>query len=144
MINEPMINEPMINEPITKEIMIDQFEGVEKPFDIRDRTFLFAVQIVKITDAIPDTTTGRVLAHQLVKSGTSVGANVEEANGSESRQDFIHKMKIALKEAQETRYWLKIIKATKFDSPDIAILIQESDELVRILNSIISKTKCNR
>ena len=72
--------------------------------DIRDRTFRFGVRIVKLSGRLPRTAAGFKLADQVIRSGTSVGANVEEADAVESKKDFIHKMKIALKEAQETRY----------------------------------------
>ncbi len=114
-----------------------------KPFDIRERTFQFSIQVINFADQIPNTVTGQVILRQLVRAGTSIGANVEEANGAESRQDFIHKMKIALKEAQETRYWLRIVRATKLNNKTVEALIQESDELVRILNTIIHQTKTN-
>ena len=109
--------------------------------DIRDRTFRFGVQIVKMSGRLPRTAAGFKLADQVIRSGTSVGANVEEADAAESKKDFIHKMKIALKEAQETRYWLRIIIASEMlTDSEIAKLLQEIDELVRILNTIISNT----
>ncbi len=109
--------------------------------DIRDRTFRFGVRIVKMSCQLPRTAAGFKLADQLIRSGTSVGANVEEADAAESKKDFIHKMKIALKEAQETRYWLRIIIASDMvTDSEIEKLLQESDELVRILNTIISNT----
>jgi four helix bundle protein len=63
---------------------------------------------------------------------------VEEADGAESRRDFIHKMSVARKEARESRYWLRIIRAAIFDNKELSALEQESDELVRILSAIIS------
>ncbi len=64
--------------------------------DIRERTFRFGVRVVKITNRLPRTIPGNELAHQVIRSGTSIGANLEEADASESRDDFIHKTKIAL------------------------------------------------
>ena len=123
----------MGNEPMTK----------EKPFDIKERTFEFGVRIVRLVNTLPRTIAGGKVAGQLVKSGTSIGANVEEADGAESKRDFVHKMSIARKEARETRYWLRIVRATELskNAQEISYLLQESDELVRILSAIIKSAK---
>jgi len=128
-----MNNEQMGNEPMTK----------EKPFDIKERTFEFGVRIVRLVNTLPRTIAGGKVAGQLVKSGTSIGANVEEADGAESKRDFVHKMSIARKEARETRYWLRIVRATELskNAQEISYLLQESDELVRILSAIIKSAK---
>ena len=78
------------------------------------------------------------VAYQLAKSATSIGANVEEADGAESRRDFVHKMSIARKEARESRYWLRVVRAAILDRHEFSALEQESDELVRILSTIIA------
>ncbi len=105
--------------------------------DIRDRTFRFGVRIVKMANRLPRTAAGFELTRQVIRSGTGVGANVEEADA-----DFVHKMKIALKEAQETRYWLRIIIESELLMDDeIKTLSKESDEIARILNAIIKNTK---
>ena len=109
--------------------------------DIRDRTFRFGVRIVKLSNRLPRTAAGFKLADQVIRSGTSVGANVEEADAAESKKDFIHKMKLALKEAQETRYWLRIIIASEIlTDPEMLGLQEEIDQLIRIINVIISHT----
>jgi four helix bundle protein len=115
----------------------------EKPFDIKERTFEFGVRIVRLVNTLPRTIAGGKVAEQLVKSGTSIGANVEEADGAESKRDFVHKMSIARKEARETRYWLRIVRATGLskDTQGVDYLLQESEELVRILSAIIKSTK---
>ena len=77
--------------------------------DIAARLVALAVRVVKIVDALPDTLAGRHVAGQLLRSGTSPGANYEEARGAESRRDFVHKVGIALKEIHETRYWLRVV-----------------------------------
>ena len=84
---------------------------------------------------------GIEIGKQLIGSGTSVGANVEEAHGGESKRDFAHKMGIAEKEARESRYWLRIVKATLLGDDEVDALIREADELVRILATIIQKTR---
>src|SRR5689334_16181522 len=87
--------------------------------DICDRTFAFAVQITKLCRRLnkhPDV--DQILTRQLSRSGTSIGANVEEVQAGQSEQDFIHKYAIALKEARETRYWLRLLVASECISAD--------------------------
>ncbi len=94
-----------------------------------------------MANRLPRTAAGFGLAQQLIGSATSVGANVEEADAGESSGDFVHKMKIALKEAQETRYWLRTIIASEMlTDKEIQDLCSESDELVRIINTIVKNT----
>ena len=108
------------------------------PYDIRERTLQFAVQVIQAVRRLPDDAATRVLAYQLVKSATSVGANVEEADGAESTRDFVHKMSIARKEARESRYWIRIVRASIVDNENWNSLQQESEELARILSAIIN------
>jgi len=109
--------------------------------NIRERTFRFGVRIVKIVNRLPRTTAGFALGNQVIRSGTGIGANIEEADAAESKDDFIHKMKIALKEAQETRYWLRtIIESEMLVDDETKKLLAESDELVRIIHTIIKNT----
>ena len=88
---------------------------------------------------------GRIIVNQPVKSGTSIGANTQEADGAESKADFLHKMGIALKESQETQYWLRLLVA---GYPKLVTqlepLIDESDQITRIIATIIRKGKSNR
>jgi four helix bundle protein len=110
----------------------------EVPFDIKERTFQFGLRVVKATNALPKTVVGSELTRQLFRAGTSVGANVEEADGAESRKDAAHKMGIARKEARESSYWLRLAVASGLlDDEEIRALIQESNELVKILSRII-------
>ena len=111
------------------------------PYDIRERTFRFAVRVIQAIRCLPDDAATRVVAYQLVKSATSVGANVEEADGAESVRDSIHKTSIARKEARESRYWLRVIRAAILDDQEFAALEQESDELVRILSTMIANAQ---
>ena len=113
----------------------------EQRFDIQERTFEFAIRVVRLVNRLPRTVAGVEIGRQVVRSATSVGSNVEEADAAESKRDFIHKMSIAHKEARETRYWLRIIQATLLDDDEIQALIQESDELVRILYTIIENAR---
>lgn len=110
------------------------------PYDIRERALRFAVRVIQAVRTLPDDPATRVAVYQLVKSATSVGANVE-ADGAESVRDSIHKMGIARKEARESRYWLRVVRAAILDNPEFAALEQESDELVRILSAMIAKAQ---
>ena len=112
------------------------------PTDIQQRTFEFAKRIVKLVDKLPRTFAATEIGRQLLKSGTSVGANVQEADAAESRSDFIHKLSIALKEARETRYWLSLVDSTVLSNhPEVQALIQESTELTKILFTIIANAR---
>jgi len=111
------------------------------PYDIRERTFQFAVRVIQAVRRLPDDAATRVVAYQIVKAATSVGANVEEADGAESKRDFVHKMSIARKEARESRYWTRIIQASITDSDEWAALQQESEEIARILSAIINSSQ---
>ncbi len=85
----------------------------EEPKQLPDRLLDFAVEVIKITDALPNTVAGRHVGGQLTKAGTSGGSNYEEACGAESRSDFTHKMSIVLKELKESRFWLRLISRTE-------------------------------
>jgi four helix bundle protein len=111
--------------------------------DIQERTFEFAVRTIRLVNRLPPSIAGIEVGRQVVRSATSIGANVEEADAAESKRDFIHKMSIAHKEARETRYWLRIVQASLTNDDDIGALVQESDELVRILYAIVSKARRN-
>ena len=115
-------------------------------FDLQERLVNFAVRIIKVVEALPDSKTGNHIKGQLLRSGTSPAANYGEAQGGESRSDFIHKLKIALKELRETKVWLLIIvKAELLESVEkISPLLQENDELISILFSSIQTARKNK
>jgi four helix bundle protein len=118
----------------------------EKPKDIKERTFNFAVSVIRLYQQInrrPGVT--RVLIDQLLRSATSIGANVEEAQAGQSRADFVSKYAIALKEARETMYWLKLIRECD-GSTGIShdALLKEADEIARIIGRIIVNAKNRR
>ena len=81
--------------------------------DIKERTFQFGLRIITLSEHLPSTKAGAVLAKQILRSGTSVGANVEEAVAAYSKDDYAYRMGIALKEARETHYWLRLIEGAK-------------------------------
>ena len=111
--------------------------------DIKKRAFSFACRIVKFYQFLAKQKgAGEVLARQVLRSGTSIGANLEEAAAGQSRADFISKCNIALKEARETHYWLRLFTETKVVSPErLDGLMNESDELVAILTTIVKNTR---
>lgn len=110
--------------------------------DIETRLVDFAVSIIGLTDKLPASRAGDHLAGQLVRSGTSPAAHYAEARGAESSRDFVHKLKICLKELNESRVWLKIIWKGKLLSNDVLKdVYQECDELCRIINASIKTAK---
>lgn len=115
----------------------------DRPVDICERTFDFAVRIVKLSNHLFGRSgVSKTLALQLLKAGTSIGANVEEGRAGQSRADFISKNAIALKEARETHYWLRLLVASKVvPEARIAGLRDEAEQLMRIIGSIVVSAK---
>ena len=113
-----------------------------KPYDLEERTEEFAKAIIHLCKRIPKTTVNIELVRQLVKAGTSVGANYREANEALGKKDFAHRMRITRKETKEATYWLGLVQEANSESKaDIKPLLQESKELRNIFTSIISKSK---
>jgi four helix bundle protein len=106
---------------------------------ILELTFRFALEIISYAELLEEKKKF-VIAHQLLKSGTSVGANVREAQGAESKADFIHKFRIAYKEAEETEYFLLLCKHSK-NYPDCDALLQQVISVKKVLNKIIASSK---
>ncbi len=102
-------------------------------------SFDFALMVVDYCETL-EANKKSVLSKQLLKSGTSIGANAMEAQNAESKADFIHKMKIAAKEAEETQYWLWICNNSK-TYPDCQLLITKLEEINKVLGRILSTTK---
>lgn len=115
-----------------------------KPLDIRERTFQFALQTFRICERINETEKQFIITKQLARSASSVGANVREARNSESKNDFIHKLSIALKECDESIYWLELLQElSKTRKEELKELLNESDQILKILSTIILKSKAN-
>jgi four helix bundle protein len=110
-----------------------------KPYDLKERTFQFALRVLDIAAALPDGPEARVVREQLAAAGTSIGANVEEADAGMSKADCRKCFKIARKEARETRYWLRLLRhrwgAAMASEEDVV----EATELIHILSAIIAK-----
>ena len=117
----------------------------KREFDLHDRLIDYAVRIIKLCDALPDNRTGKHICSQILRSGTSPAPNHGEAQSAESPADFVHKLKIALKELRETETWLKIIIRAKLVKPTdkLGPLMQETDELISILFSSIETARKN-
>ena len=114
----------------------------KKRKDICERTFKFGVAVIKISNSLPKTPASFAIANQLVRSGTSVGANVEEAQDGLTKKEFIKSMSIALKEAREARFWLRIsIESGLLLKGVVKPVLDESEELVKILVTIVKKSK---
>jgi four helix bundle protein len=114
----------------------------EKSNQLSDRLLDFAADIIKITDALPQTLAGRHIGGQLIRAGTSGGSNYEEACGAESRSDFAHKMSIVLKELKEARFWLKLIHRTRMLTPQHTDpIIDECEQLCAIIGKSVSTAK---
>jgi four helix bundle protein len=116
-------------------------EIMAKGDDIEERLIGFAVRIVKLCDQLPRTQAGRHIAGQLLRCGTAPAAHYAEARGAESTNDFVHKLKICLKELNEARIWLKIIaRSEMLPESRLVSLAEECDELCRIINASIKIT----
>ncbi len=108
---------------------------------IVQKSYAFALQVIQLYKSLIDRKEF-VLSKQILRSGTSIGANIHEAVASESKKDFVHKLGIAVKEARETSYWLNLLKDSDYITNDEFNNLNNScDEIVRILNSIILTTK---
>ncbi|WP_321281262.1 four helix bundle protein [Marinifilum fragile] len=109
-------------------------------FDLQQRLFEFSISIVNEVRSLPSSNEYKVISYQILKSATSIGANFEEAQAAVSTADFANKVAIALKEARETNYWIRIIVAISDAKVEWIKLEKESKEIIKILASIYNKT----
>ena len=117
----------------------------DKAINLEDRLVEFAVRVIGVVEALPDTKAGSHIAGQLVRAGTSPAPNYGEAQSAESRNDFIHKMKICLKELRETLVWLKIIARKPLCPLDrLAPILRENDELISIFVKSVKTAQDNK
>ena len=113
--------------------------------ELERRTKAFALRVVRFVASLPKSKVTDVVGYQLLKSGTSIGANYREANRAESRNDFIHKIALVEKEAAETQYWLELCQDANLGNPEERQwLLQESGELLAIFTSIGKTSKSRR
>jgi four helix bundle protein len=109
---------------------------------IQTKSFDFALQIIDLYKKLIGEKEF-VVSKQLLRSGTSIGANIEESTAAQSRKDFISKMSIASKEARETKYWLKLLDRSELSNVSVTEILIKIDEIVRILTSIVKTTQRN-
>ncbi|MDD3321431.1 MAG: four helix bundle protein [Paludibacter sp.] len=109
---------------------------------VQDKSYRFAIKIINLYKTIVETKKEYVLSKQVLRSGTSIGANIEEGIGGQSERDFFAKLNIAYKEARETKYWLRLLRDTGYLTQDEAITyLSDCEELLRIIGSIINTMK---
>ena len=118
-------------------------EKEDKTYDLEERLIDFAVRVIRMTESMPKTKVANYIARQLIRCGTSPAPNYGEAQSAESRADFIHKMKVCLKELRETRVWLLMIVRAKQIKPvsKLDSLIQENNELISIFVTSVRTAK---
>jgi four helix bundle protein len=120
--------------------MSDDWNLPSKPYDLRERLFQFACVIVRVVEFLHTRgPVAKALSYQLLQCGTSVGSNYEEADDGSSDRDKLAKRKIALREAKETRYRLRLLRKCGYLTSDQDPVIKESDELVRIIATLVNK-----
>ena len=121
---------------------MDVMNNKEFGIYLETRTKKFAIKIIRLSSSLPNTIEYRVIKNQLVKSGTSIGANYREANTSRSKADFINRIKICQSETNETIYWLELVIEIHNNHPEPGKnILKEAKELFAIFTSIISKMR---
>jgi four helix bundle protein len=109
---------------------------------VQDKSYAFSIRIVNLYRYLTEKKNGYVLSKQVLRSGTSIGANIEEGIGGQSEKDFYAKLSIAYKEARETRYWLRILRDTNYlSSKESKAIIEDCNELLKLITSIINTMK---
>jgi four helix bundle protein len=124
-------------------IIDPKLDNMEKKYDLEERLISFASDIIDISESLPKTTAGAHLGNQLLRSGTSPALHYGEAQGAESRADFIHKMKICLKELRETYNCLRLLNKKKWIKTNAMPVIQESSALIAIFRKSVDTARNN-
>src|SRR4030095_7815507 len=124
------------------EFRVMSIEKTKSESIIAGKAYAFALEVVKIYKLLSNERKEYVLSKQLLRSGTSIGANINEAISGQSKRDFVHKLNIALKEARETNYWLNLLKDGEYiSSKEFESLNNKCNEIIKMLSSIIITTK---
>ena len=111
---------------------------------VKEKSYDFAVRIVNLVRYLQEQKKEYVLSKQVLRSGTSIGANVAEADAGQSKKDFIAKMSIASKEARETHYWLRLLSDTEYlEQKAAASILEDSEELIKLLTAILKTAQSN-
>jgi four helix bundle protein len=116
---------------------------MKKDYDIHERIYKFIVRVIKLVNKLPRTSSNLVVVGQILRSATSMGANDQEADGSLTKKDFVHKYSIVRKETKETNFWLRLIADTNSSEikNEALEILAEGKEIVLIISSIINKTR---
>jgi len=110
--------------------------------EVSERLLDYGVRAIKVVESLPQTLICRRIGDQLLRSSIAVGANYEEAQGAESREDFVHKLQIALKEVRESNYWLRLLAKSEIASPNrLSAILDESNQLRAMLSKAVAPTK---
>ncbi len=111
------------------------------PYDLRERTFLLSVKAIQWVRTLPRDLGTQIAAKQFLEAVTSIGANIEEADGADTPKDRVYKWTLSRKESREARYWNRVIRAANTDSDEGRVIEQECSELINILSALINKGK---
>src|SRR5947199_2594397 len=111
--------------------------SMSEKYDLEERLLEYAARIIRLVEKLPDTRAGNPVAGQLLRSGTSPLPNHGEAEAAESRQDFVHKLRVCLKELRETQRWLRLVQRVPLTADGLPGALKESDELIRIFMASI-------
>ncbi|MEY2466529.1 MAG: hypothetical protein QOD03_1050 [Verrucomicrobiota bacterium] len=133
------------NDSVSKVLEFNEGNRNNRKFDLEERLLEFASAIIDLSETLPATRAGNHVAGQILRSGTSPYPNHGEAEDAESREDFVHKLKICLKELRETRRWARLIKRKDWVRENVALnfILGESEELIRIFFSSVQTAKKN-
>jgi len=131
---------------LTKEVRSMKSEDTKKDYqDIEERTFNFAVRIIKMANQLPSSPATFVLGRQIIDSATSINSNIVQARSGVSKKDFVNHMKIARKEAKETKKWIQMIVASGLTTQSkIQPLLDENEEIISILVTIVKNAEKNQ
>jgi S23 ribosomal protein. len=122
------------------------FQGSDRKYDLEERLLEFAAAVIDVSENLPSTRAGNHISGQILRAGTSPYGNHGEAQAPESAEDFIHKMKICLKELRETHRWARLIDRKRWliKNPHLTFVLREGDELIRIFKKSIQTAQANR
>ena len=122
-----------------------QSQSVKPKADLKNRAYAYAIRVINFIDTLPNDKATQVIANQLLRSATSIGANIIEARGSSSKRDFANFFSYSLKSANESIYWLGLLRdARKVDGPEMAFLIDETMQIAKMLGSSLLTLKGKR
>jgi four helix bundle protein len=136
---------PTSNESASEVWVFNEGNKENRNYDLEERLLEFASEVIDLSESLPDTRAGNHVAGQILRSGTSPYPNHGEAEDAESRDDFIHKLKVCLKELRETRRWARLVKRKGWAKNDstLVFILGEADELVRIFYSSVQTARRN-